>query len=86
MTRRIYMTGVMSSGKTSIASGLAKHFVGSLYKEEINETLLSNTFQKKNPDGNLALLTQLDFLIKLVSMEGKGERTTSITVLCLWPS
>jgi deoxyadenosine/deoxycytidine kinase len=66
MTRRIYMTGVMSSGKTSIASALAKHFVGSLYKEEINETLLSNTFQKKNPDGNLALLTQLDFLIKLV--------------------
>ena len=61
------MTGVMSSGKTSVASALAKHFVGSLYKEEINETLLSNTFQEKNPDGNLSLLTQLDFLIKLVN-------------------
>ena len=67
MVRRIYMTGVMSSGKTSIASALAKSFTASFYKEEINETLLQNTFQQKNPDGNLALLTQLDFLIKLVN-------------------
>ena len=67
MVRRIYMTGVMSSGKTSIASALAKSFTASFYREEINETLLQNTFQEKNPDGNLALLTQLDFLIKLVN-------------------
>jgi chloramphenicol 3-O-phosphotransferase len=55
MVRRIYMTGVMSSGKTSIASALAKSFVASFYKEEINETLLRNTFQEKNPDVTLAL-------------------------------
>lgn len=67
MTRRIYMTGVMSSGKTTIGSELARQLIGSFHKEQINETLLLNTFQNESPKGELALLTQLDFLLQLMN-------------------
>ena len=43
-TRRIYITGVMGSGKTSVAKELASLFAGSFYSENINSSRLQEAF------------------------------------------
>lgn len=62
-TRRIYITGVMGSGKTSVAKELASLFAGSFYSENINSSRLEKAFS-----GNeyVATLNQLDLLLDIV--------------------
>lgn len=66
MTRRIYMTGVMGSGKTSVAKMLSKMFYGSLHQEEINSFFLDNVFTS-NPDDKMhKVVSQTNFLMDLI--------------------
>lgn len=62
--RKIYITGVMSSGKTSVAKELARKFVGSLVKEPIEPTILDNTFN--GTDENMKALSQYNFLLEIL--------------------
>lgn len=62
--RKIYLTGVMSSGKTSIAEELSRKFIGSLVREPIDPELLSNTFD--GHDENMKALSQYNFLLEIL--------------------
>lgn len=62
--RKIYLTGVMSSGKTSIAEELSRKFIGSLVREPIDPELLSNTFN--GADENMKALSQYNFLLEIL--------------------
>lgn len=62
--RKIYLTGVMSSGKTSIAKELSRKFVGSLVQESIEPTILDNTFN--GTDENMKALSQYNFLLEIL--------------------
>lgn len=62
-TRRIYITGVMGSGKTSVAKELASLFVGSFYSESINSERLTKAFSGNE---SVATLNQLDLLLDIV--------------------
>lgn len=62
--RKIYITGVMSSGKTSVAKELARKFVGSLVQESIEPAILDNTFNGK--DENMKALSQYNFLLEIL--------------------
>ena len=62
--RKIYITGVMSSGKTSVAKELARKFVGSLVQESIEPTILDNTFN--GTDENMKALSQYNFLLEIL--------------------
>lgn len=62
--RKIYITGVMSSGKTSVAKELARKFVGSLVQEPIEPAILDNTFN--GTDENMKALSQYNFLLEIL--------------------
>lgn len=62
--RKIYITGVMSSGKTSVAKELARKFVGSLVQEPIEPAILYNTFN--GTDENMKALSQYNFLLEIL--------------------
>lgn len=62
-TRRIYITGVMGSGKTSVAKELASLFAGSYYNENINSDRLTKAFSGNE---SVATLNQLDLLLDIV--------------------
>ena len=62
--RKIYLTGVMSSGKTSVAKELARKFVGSLVQESIEPAILDNTFN--GTDENMKALSQYNFLLEIL--------------------
>lgn len=62
--RKIYITGVMSSGKTSVAKELARKFVGSLVQESIEPAILDNTFN--GTDENMKALSQYNFLLEIL--------------------
>ena len=62
-TRRIYITGVMGSGKTSVAKELASLFAGSFYSESINSERLTKAFSGNE---SVATLNQLDLLLDIV--------------------
>lgn len=62
-TRRIYITGVMSSGKTSVAKELASLFAGSFYSENINSSRLEKAFSGNE---SICTLNQLDLLLDIV--------------------
>lgn len=62
--RKIYLTGVMSSGKTSIAEELSRKFIGSLVREHIDPEILSNTFD--GSDENMKALSQYNFLLEIL--------------------
>lgn len=66
MTRRIYMTGVMGSGKTSVAKILSKMFYGSLHQEEINSFFLDNVFSSSPNDKMHKVVSQTNFLLDLI--------------------
>lgn len=66
MTRRIYMTGVMGSGKTSVAKMLSKMFYGSLHQEEINSFFLDNVFSSSPNDKMHKVVSQTNFLLDLI--------------------
>lgn len=62
-TRRIYITGVMGSGKTSVAKELASLFAGSFYSENINSSRLEKAFSGNE---SISTLNQLDLLLDIV--------------------
>ena len=62
-TRRIYITGVMGSGKTSVAKELSSLFAGSFYSENINSSRLEKAFSGNE---SVATLNQLDLLLDIV--------------------
>lgn len=62
-TRRIYITGVMGSGKTSVAKELASLYAGSFYSENINSSRLEKAFSGNE---SVATLNQLDLLLDIV--------------------
>lgn len=62
-TRRIYVTGVMGSGKTSVAKELASLFAGSFYSENINSSRLQEAFYGNK---SISTLNQLDLLLDIV--------------------
>lgn len=62
-TRRIYITGVMGSGKTSVAKELASLFAGSYYNENINSDRLTKAFSGNE---SVATLNQLDLLLDII--------------------
>lgn len=62
-TRRIYITGVMGSGKTSVARELASLFAGSFYSENINSSRLEKAFSGNE---SISTLNQLDLLLDIV--------------------
>lgn len=62
--RKIYLTGVMSSGKTSVAKELARKFIGSLVQESIEPAILDNTFN--GTDENMKALSQYNFLLEIL--------------------
>lgn len=62
-TRRIYITGVMGSGKTSVAKELASLFSGSFYSENINPDRLTKAFSGNE---SISTLNQLDLLLDIV--------------------
>lgn len=62
-TRRIYITGVMGSGKTSVAKELASLFAGSFYSESINSSRLEKAFSGNE---SISTLNQLDLLLDIV--------------------
>lgn len=62
-TRRIYITGVMGSGKTSVAKELASLFAGSFYSENINSYRLEKAFSGNE---SISTLNQLDLLLDIV--------------------
>lgn len=61
--RRIYITGVMGSGKTSVAKELASLFAGSFYSENINSARLQEAFYGNK---SISTLNQLDLLLDIV--------------------
>ena len=61
--RRIYITGVMGSGKTSVAKELASLYAGSFYSENINSSRLEKAFSGNE---SVATLNQLDLLLDIV--------------------
>ena len=61
--RRIYITGVMGSGKTSVAKELASLYAGSFYNENINSDRLTKAFSGNE---SVATLNQLDLLLDIV--------------------
>lgn len=61
--RRIYITGVMGSGKTSVAKELASLFSGSFYNENINSSRLEKAFSGNE---SISTLNQLDLLLDIV--------------------
>lgn len=61
--RRIYITGVMGSGKTSVAKELASLYAGSFYNENINSSRLEKTFSGNE---SISTLNQLDLLLDIV--------------------
>lgn len=61
--RRIYITGVMGSGKTSVAKELASLFAGSFYSENINSSRLQEAFYGNK---SISTLNQLDLLLDIV--------------------
>lgn len=62
-TRRIYITGVMGSGKTSVAKELASLYAGSFYNENINSSRLEKAFSGNE---SISTLNQLDLLLDIV--------------------
>lgn len=62
--RKIYVTGVMGSGKTSVAEGLSRKFIGSIVKEPIDNLILDNTFNGSNE--HLKALSQYNFLLDIL--------------------
>lgn len=66
MTRRIYITGVMGSGKTSVSRMLSKMFYGSLHQEEINSFFLDNVFSSNPYDKMHKVVSQTNFLLDLI--------------------
>lgn len=62
--RKIYITGVMSSGKTSIAKDLARKFVGSCATETIEPHILDATFS--DGDENIKALSQYNLLLEIL--------------------
>lgn len=62
-TRRIYITGVMGSGKTSVAKELASLYAGSFYTENINSSRLEKAFSGNE---SISTLNQLDLLLDIV--------------------
>ena len=62
-TRRIYITGVMGSGKTSVAKELASLFAGSFYSENINSSRIEKAFSGNE---SISTLNQLDLLLDIV--------------------
>lgn len=62
-TRRIYITGVMGSGKTSVAKELASLYAGSFYTENINSSRLEKEFSGNE---SISTLNQLDLLLDIV--------------------
>ena len=62
--RKIYITGVMSSGKTSIAKDLARKFVGSCATETIEPHILDATFS--DGDENMKALSQYNLLLEIL--------------------
>lgn len=62
-TRRIYITGVMGSGKTSVAKELASLYAGSFYSENINSSRLQEAFYGNK---SISTLNQLDLLLDIV--------------------
>lgn len=61
--RRIYITGVMDSGKTSVAKELASLYAGSFYNENINSSRLEKAFSGNE---SISTLNQLDLLLDIV--------------------
>lgn len=61
--RRIYITGVMGSGKTSVAKELASLYAGSFYNENINSSRLEKAFSGNK---SISTLNQLDLLLDIV--------------------
>lgn len=61
--RRIYITGVMGSGKTSVAKELASLYAGSFYSENINSKRLQEAFYGNK---SISTLNQLDLLLDIV--------------------
>lgn len=61
--RRIYITGVMGSGKTSVAKELASLYAGSFYNENINSSRLEKAFSGNE---SISTLNQLDLLLDIV--------------------
>lgn len=66
MTRRIYMTGVMGSGKTSVARMLSKMFYGSLHQEEVETFFLDKVFSSNPYDKMHKVVSQTNFLLDLI--------------------
>lgn len=66
MTRRIYMTGIMGSGKTSVAKMLSKMFYGSLHQEEIETLFLDKVFSSNPHDKMHKVVSQTNFLLDLI--------------------
>lgn len=62
-TRRIYITGVIGSGKTSVAKELASLYAGSFYSENINSSRLEKAFSGNE---SISTLNQLDLLLDIV--------------------
>ena len=62
--RKIYVTGVMGSGKTSVAEGLSRKFIGSIVKEPIDNLTIDNTFNGSNE--HLKALSQYNFLLDIL--------------------
>ena len=65
MTRRIYITGVMGSGKTSVAQKLAGLFYGSFHNEEVNEFLLNQVFNNKDNE-YVNIVSQINFILDFI--------------------
>lgn len=61
--RRIYITGVMGSGKTSVGKELASLYAGSFYNENINSSRLEKAFSGNE---SISTLNQLDLLLDIV--------------------
>lgn len=63
MTRRIYITGVIGSGKSTVAKELARKFVGSRFNESVNEKVLDLVYHGSNTD--IQALNQVALLFEM---------------------
>lgn len=63
MTRRIYITGVIGSGKSTVAKELARRFVGSRFSESVNERVLDLVYHGSNTD--IQALNQVALLFEM---------------------
>lgn len=63
MTRRIYITGVIGSGKSTVAKELARRFVGSTFSESVNEKVLDLVYHGSNTD--IQALNQVALLFEM---------------------